>query len=82
MTSEVRFGKDRYYQHTEMVDWCRATIGPGGWTYDSPSSWEGMNGWIWVIHCTFGNTVFAFKEEKHASMFILHWEWQNAPQVV
>jgi hypothetical protein len=76
MTIEVRFGKDRYHQHKEMIDWCMLNIGEGGWTYDTPKLWAGMDPRIWVIHCTFGNTVFAFKEEKDASMFILKWEWQ------
>jgi hypothetical protein len=77
MTFEVRFGKDRYHQHLEMTDWCTANIGYGGWTYETPKDWSGMGTKLWVIHCTFGNTVFAFKEEKDASMFILKWEWVN-----
>jgi hypothetical protein len=81
MTVEVRFGKNRYHQHKEMIDWCSESLGPGGWTYDTPKDWTAWGG-QWAIHCTFGNTVFAFKEEKDASMFILRWEWQNAPQVV
>jgi hypothetical protein len=76
MTYEVRFGKDRYHQQSEMTLWCHENIGMGGWTYETPKTWVGYNG-IWVIHCTFGNTVFAFKEEADASMFILKWEWQN-----
>ena len=74
MTVEVRFGKDRYHQHLEMTKWCNENIGIGGWSYDAPKDWKAMEGCIWVIHCTFGNTVFAFKEVKDASMFILRWE--------
>ena len=74
MTVEVRFDKRRYHLHGDMMNWCNENIGKGGWSYDTPKTWEGMDGEIWVVRCAFGNTVFAFKNEADASMFILRWE--------
>jgi hypothetical protein len=74
MTVEVRFGKDRYHQHEEMIKWCKEVIGYGGWSWVTPDSWDRVGGKLWLVHSAFGNTVFAFKEEKDASMFILRWE--------
>ena len=71
--SWVTFGKDRYSQHPEMEQWCRSTIGEGGWTYETPKTWEGMGGKIWVMHSMFGNTTFAFKNSKDLTMFLLRW---------
>lgn len=70
---EVTFGKDRYHLHLSMEDWCRTHIGEGGWSWSSPKTWEGMGDRIWVMHSMFGNTTFAFKHEKHLSMFLLKW---------
>ena len=72
MTIEVRFDKRRYHQHEEMIAWCKENTGTGGWTWDTPKSWEGLD--KWVVHSAFGTTVFCFKEEADASMFILRWE--------
>jgi hypothetical protein len=73
MTIEVRFDKRRYHQHEDMITWCRANVGIGGWTWATPKDWTGLKD-IWCIHSAFGNTVFCFKEEADASMFILRWE--------
>jgi hypothetical protein len=70
---EITFGKDRYSQHLEMEQWCKDNIGSGGWTYSSPTTWEGMGDKIWIMHSMFGNTTFAFKNERHYTWFILRW---------
>lgn len=70
---EITFGKDRYSQHPEMEQWCKDNIGPGGWTYDSPKTWEGLGDKIWIMHTTFGNTTFAFKDARHYTLFVLRW---------
>ena len=71
--SWITFGKNRFHQHPEMDQWCRDNIGEGGWTYETPKTWEGMNGKIWVMHSMFGNTTFCFKEEKDFMWFKLRW---------
>jgi len=70
---EITFGKDKYHLHPEMEAWCRKHIGHGGWTYSSPKTWEGMGDKIWIMHSMFGRTTFAFKEEKHLTLFLLKW---------
>ena len=71
---EITFGKDRYYLNGAMETWCADHIGRGGWTFDSPKTWEGMkDDWVWVMHSMFGNTTFCFKEEKHFNWFVLRW---------
>ena len=71
--TEITFGKDKYHLHPEMEQWCHKNVGPGGWTFGSPKSWEGMGNKLWVMHSMFGNTTFAFKEEKHYTWFVLRW---------
>lgn len=71
--NKITFDKTRYHQQYEMESWCKNNIGPGGWTYESPKTWEGMQDKIWVMHSMFGNTTFVFKDQKHLSMFILKW---------
>lgn len=70
---EITFGKDKYSQHPDMEDWCHKNIGPGGWTWGRPSTWEGMGDKIWIMHSTFGNTTFAFKDARHYTLFVLRW---------
>ena len=71
---EITFGKDRYHLNGAMETWCADHIGRGGWTFDSPKTWEGMkDGWVWTMHSMFGNTTFCFKEEKHFNWFVLRW---------
>ena len=69
----ITFGKDRYHQHVEMEYWCEKNIGHGGWSYDTPKTWEGVDDKIWIMHSMFGNTTFAFKEPKHLTYFLLRW---------
>ena len=73
LENSVVFGRSRYHQHLEMESWCHVNIGVGGWSTDTPSSWEKAAPKIWVMHCMFGTTTFAFKEEKDAMFFILRW---------
>ena len=73
VTQYITFGKDKYHLHQEMEKWCREKLGPGGWTYETPKTWEGMGDKVWVIHSMFGNTTFAFKNPKHFTLFILRW---------
>lgn len=71
---EITFGKDRYHLNGAMETWCADHIGKGGWTYGSPVTWEGMKSdWVWVIYSMFGNTTFAFKEQKDYNWFVLRW---------
>lgn len=73
ITSCITFGKNLYYLNDAMEVWCAEHIGPGGWTYDTPKTWEGMGRKIWVMHSMFGNTTFVFKYPKHLTMFLLRW---------
>lgn len=73
MSYEVKVSKRYYHLQEEMVDWCNSVVGEGGWTYNTPKLWEGMGTKVWVIHCAFGNTTFAFKDEKFANWFALRW---------
>lgn len=70
---KITFGKDKYHLHPEMESWCHKNIGRGGWTYDTPKTWEGMGDKIWVMHSMFGNTTFVFKDQKHYTLFVLRW---------
>jgi hypothetical protein len=70
---EITFGKDRYHEHGRMEYWCEKNIGPGGWVWGSPKTWEGLDDKLWVMHSAFGNTTFAFKEQKHYNWFVLRW---------
>lgn len=72
-TNWITFRKDRYHEIGAMEHWCAKHIGKGGWSFETPKSWEGMNGKIWVIYGMFGNTTFVFKESKHLTMFLLRW---------
>jgi hypothetical protein len=70
---EITFGKDRYHEQKDMEEWCYNNIGPGRWTYHFPLTWKGMGDNLWVVYSTFGNTTFAFKNDKHLTMFMLRW---------
>jgi hypothetical protein len=74
IASLITFGKDRYHLNSEMSGWCSDNIGEGKWTHDTPKTWEGMDGKVWVMHSMFGNTTFCFKEEKDFIWFKLRWE--------
>lgn len=71
--NEITFGKDRYHEIGSMEYWCAKHIGKGGWTSDTPKTWEGMGGKIWIVHSMFGNTTFCFKNERDYTFFVLRW---------
>ena len=62
---EIKFGKDRYSQVSQMKTWCETNIGEGGWKHTD----EGL----WIIDQMFGNTFFFFKNSQDAVMFSLRW---------
>ena len=66
---EIRFGKDRYHQHEEMITWCKANLGPGGWREPSFERW----GDFWGVEINFGNTTFVFEREDLFVLFCLRW---------
>lgn len=70
---EIKFGREKYHLQGEMEQWCREHIGPGQWTSATPKTWEGMGDSIWVIHCMFGYTTFAFKSKRDYTYFLLRW---------
>ena len=70
---EVTFSRDRYHEHYDMIEWCYNNIGTGCWTYSTPLTWEGMGANLWIVHGKRGNTIFAFKNAKHLTLFILRW---------
>jgi hypothetical protein len=68
----ITFGKDKYHLHLEMQAWCKQQFGEGKWiSYPYPKDWTAMPDW--TIHSMFGNTTFAFKDEKQYNWFILRW---------
>ena len=71
--SWITFSKERYWQHPDMEQWCHKHVGHGGWSYQTPKTWEGMDGKVWVMHNMFGNITYAFKDPKQLTMFILRW---------
>ena len=67
MTTEIVFGKDRYSQSKDMIDWCVEQFGEGH--HYRPSDYR----YRWTIHQAFGNTHFYFLEESDAVLFSLRW---------
>lgn len=66
------FDKDRYHQQREMEAWCKKQFGEGKWIGGPyPKDWTGLPNW--TIHCMFGTTTFAFKNEKDYNWFVLKW---------
>lgn len=69
---ELRFGKDRYHLHSEIEEWCKKHVGPGGWYSGGEIiSWKALG--KWRISCTFGNTTISFKNDEDAVAFKLVW---------
>ena len=73
VASWITFGKERYHQNREMEQWCLENVGKGGWSYNTPKTWEGMGGKVWAMHSIFGHTTFAFKDARHLTLFALRW---------
>lgn len=67
---EITFGKDRYHLHREMEAWCQDNVGEGGWNSDRLVWDEGRK---WATSSMFGNTTFAFKNERDYIWFVLRW---------
>jgi hypothetical protein len=68
----ITFDKEKYHLHLEMQEWCKQQFGEGKWiSYPYPKDWTSMPDW--TIHSMFGNTTFAFKDEKQYNWFILRW---------
>lgn len=62
----ITFGKDRYHLNETMATWCKERFGHGGYL---PAATD-----LWQMDTMFGNTTFAFSEEKHYTWFILRWQ--------
>lgn len=68
----ISFDKDRYHEQREMEQWCEQQFGKGAWVGSPyPKEWTALPDW--TIHCMFGQTTFAFKNEKDYALFILRW---------
>ena len=63
------FGKDRYHQQLDMIEWCEKNIGTGGY-YSFTRNPETAK---WAIESMFGNTHFFFSDPKAALLFSLTW---------
>lgn len=72
---EIRFGKERYHQSREMIEWCEQNIGSGGWNsrYIDELPFEHK----WDVDQMFGNTTFRFKNARDYSRFVVKWDWAN-----
>jgi hypothetical protein len=69
----IIFDNTRYHEHLDMIAWCEQNIGHGGWAFSIPKSWESLGSKLWAVSTGFGNTTFAFKEEKYLTIFLLRW---------
>jgi hypothetical protein len=68
----LTFEKDRFHEMTDVRIWCREHFGPGRWIGEQcPRDWTGMP--AWTVSSAFGNTTFAFKDDKHYNWFVLRW---------
>jgi len=74
MTTEVKIDKGEYQFHYDMIKWLERTIGPGKWTYGTPETWEGLDGYSWAARQNFDAVTFAFKNDSDATLFILKWK--------
>ena len=64
----IHLGRDCYSKQDEIVDWCRANIGEGGWY--SPNKQD----LVWVIENNFGHISISFKHEADLIYFSLVWQ--------
>ena len=80
MTVVVEFGKSQYHLQSQLMAWCEANVGPGRWAFEqAPKDWDnykthGGEFALWTISSAYGNTFFAFKNEKDATLFSLKWK--------
>ena len=63
---KVNVDKRQYHNLMGMMDWCRDSIGGGG--YIAHHDWD-----YWHIASMFGNSTFSFRREQDAVMFALKW---------
>lgn len=68
--TRISFGKDRYHQQREMLDWCETNLGDGGYFAFTKNPDHAR----WSVESMFGSTHFFFKEEKDAVLFGLIWK--------
>lgn len=71
MTTKIDFGKDRFHQQNEMIDWCRTYIGSGKWYEGEVINWQEIGDWS--VDSMFGNTHFLFRCDADATFFKLRW---------
>jgi hypothetical protein len=71
--NSITFNNTQFHLNDVMAEWCSEYVGPGRWGYDTPKTWDGMDSKVWVMHSMFGNTTFAFKNEKDYTWFLLRW---------
>ena len=64
----IKFGKDRYHLNSEMYEWLVERLGPGGWYKGSIDS---EHRWAW--ESAFGNTIYHFRDDRDAIIFLLKW---------
>lgn len=65
MKYKVQLDRGYFHMLSEIADWCRDNIGPGGYIVRDHCVWE--------MKTTFGHTTFYFKREKDMSLFVLRW---------
>ena len=69
----ITFNNTRYHLNGDMEQWCVKHFDQGQWISEPyPKDWTGLPNW--TIHSMFGNTTFAFKEQRHYNWFILRWQ--------
>lgn len=73
---KITFGKNRYHQYQEMIEWCEKHVGFGG--YKTYFAEDGLRGECkWWIDQVFGNTTFGFSDPRDYSKFVVKWEWTD-----
>lgn len=65
----VVYNKTDYHHHINMIDWCRASIGDGGWTLQRDIA----PGDLWSVDSMFGITTFMFISNELMDRFLLEW---------
>lgn len=71
--NSVTFDKNRYHEHPDMVDWCKANIGKGGWCALSIDR-SLLPDNLWAIEAMFGNTTYSFERREDYELFLAKWE--------
>jgi len=66
--TSIRFGKEYYHKHREMINWCEKHCGEGGWGVSVK-----RDEWDWSVDSMFGITTFFFRNESSLLMFTLKW---------